>query len=502
MSDNFPVAFIVLAILSAAIAGTVIATSNFILIGLVVGLFVGAFLWHKLIWSIWLVLFLGLLVTGLVPLWYPTLEHLNWAASLLGLLLLTKVVIHFMTTMKKSRTPAFFWIAFVFLLYSLIISMLQWYSASEFAGAVKRYFQVWGLLFALVWLTIPPADIKRFQNFMLLTALIQLPFAAYELAVMVPLRRSLAASNPGLNAIDIVSGTFGGTLLGGGANAEMATFLMIVFAFLLSRYREGLISGKRIFFVSIPVLLPLFMGETKIVVIFFPILLFGLYGRQLLKNPAKAMLPLLIGVMLTALMGYVYATVYIGLPIQTVIDNALKYNLYNEGYGGNLLNRTSVLSFWWQKNSVDPIHLLFGHGLGSAHAGGGLVIPGHIDLHYSGYGIGLTAASELLWETGAIGFCLFLAIIFLAWQHAGVLLSAVKDRYARADIAVIRAVLPIFGAYLFYRNAMLETMSFQIVFMCLLGYLAVLSRWTIPAMPHVISNPVTSSGMNSSTAAP
>jgi hypothetical protein len=97
-------------------------------------------------------------------------------------------------------------------------------------------------------------------------------------------------------------------------------------------------------------------------------------------------------------------------------------------------------------------------------------------MRFPGYGIDLTAASSLLWDVGALGFALFLSILVLAWRAAGRLRRDTADALVRADAAAIQAALPLFGFYLFYRGALLETLSFQIVFATILGYLAWLHR--------------------------
>jgi hypothetical protein len=292
------------------------------------------------------------------------------------------------------------------------------------------------------------------------------------------MRKAMVASIKGLVPVDIIAGTFGGELLGGGNNAEMATFLIIVLAFLLSRWRAGLLTTKKLIYLCIPTLSPLFLGETKIVVIFLPIMFFGLYGSELIRKPAQGLTALLIGTILTLLAGYVYVELIIQKTLHEVIQETLLYNLYSQGYGNNFLNRTTVITFWWKQNVIDPAHLLFGHGLGSAHPGGTSLLSGHIDQHYLGYGIGLTSASLLLWETGLLGFALFTSIIIYAWLNANSQLRKATDPLQQADLAAIRSVIPLFFIYLFYRNALLETLTFQIVFALLLGYLAYMNKYS------------------------
>jgi len=118
---------------------------------------------------------------------------------------------------------------------------------------------------------------------------------------------------------------------------------------------------------------------------------------------------------------------------------------------------------------------VFGNGLGSAQASS-TIMPGHVAQRYPGYGVGLTAASTLLWETGVVGFGLFIAVLALAWRCASRLRRFSADPAIRADASAIQAALAMFAFYLFYRATLLDTLTFQIVFATLLGYLAWLHR--------------------------
>ena len=66
---------------------------------------------------------------------------------------------------------------------------------------------------------------------------LQLPFAFYELIYIVPIRERI----PGLVPVDAVAGTFGTSCTGGGVNAGMAVFLIIVLGFLIARHRARLL---------------------------------------------------------------------------------------------------------------------------------------------------------------------------------------------------------------------------------------------------------------------
>ncbi|ODU51044.1 MAG: hypothetical protein ABS92_01110 [Thiobacillus sp. SCN 63-374] len=464
--------FLVIAVL-AVFFGLVAVTANIIIVALAAGLLLGTMLLAMPIWSIWIVFFAGLMVVGVLPLWVDFLAAKSvWAVSLLGFLLFLGAIYRVLTTPGlASRTPLFLWVAFGFLAFCVVNSLAQWHSAGEFLGGFKRYFQAWGLMFALAWTVRDGTHMDRWKKFLLIVALTQFPFALYELLVFVPKREALAMSIPGLVPIDVVAGTFGANLYTGGANAEMATFLIIVLAYLLAQTREKTLPRKYLALLSLPVLAPLFMGETKVVVILLPLMFVVLYRRELIARPHYGVVGLLIGALLTAAAGAFYLSLSKKTLDQEIADT-LAYNVYEKGYGNYALNRTSVLTFWAEEQGLrNPISFAMGNGLGSAQTSASFV-PGHIAERYPGYGIGLTAASTLLWETGIFGSGLFLATLWLAWRCAARLRRIAGDPAVRGDAATIQVALAIFGFYLFYRPSLLDTLTFQLVFAALLGYLA------------------------------
>lgn len=471
------VGFFLVVVTLAVFFGLVAVTANTIIVALAAGLLIGLLLLARPIWSIWLILVAGILIVGVLPLWLDVLTAKSvWGVSLLGFVLFLGAASKFLTTPGLARTtPSFIWVAVTFIAFVIINSLAQWYSAGEFLGGLKRYFQVWGLIFAMAWIVTDRAHFHNWKRFLLIAALMQLPFAIYELLVLVPKREALVTSLPGLVPIDVVAGTFGASLYTGGANAEMATFLIIIFAFLLAHSREKLLSRKYLVLLTLPILAPLFMGDTKVVVVLLPLMFLVLFRREFIARPHYGVIGLIIGSLLTVAAGYTYLALS-KKGLDEFVADTLNYNVYEGGYGSYALNRTTVLSFWAeQQGAKDPVSFLFGNGLGSAQASS-TIVPGHVAMRYRGYGIGLTAASTLLWETGVFGFGLFVTVLALAWRCAGRLRRFSGDPAVRADASAIQAALAIFAFYLFYRATILDTLTFQTVFAALLGYLAWLHR--------------------------
>ena len=455
----------------AVFFGLLASTANPIFVGVAVALLLGAMLLTKSTWNIWLVLGLGLLVVGVLPIWVEGIaSKAVWGVSALALVLMLRAFAQPLTVPGTTRhTPAFVWLALAFLLYTVLNTL--WQPASAYAGfsGFKRYFQVTGLLFALAWLPVGEREIARWRKFLVVVALFQLPWAVYELVKLVPIREGFRYAYPGLVPIDVVAGTFGANMHSGGANAEMATFLIVVLAFMLARLRERSLTLGRLLTLAPFILAPLFIGETKVVVVLLPLMFVTLYRRELLARPHLALAGLMLGALLTVAAGFAYVEIT-KKPLDRLVDETLSYNVYEKGYGGYALNRTTALTFWVKQQGLDdPAGALLGHGLGAAQDATG----GEIARRYPGYGISLTAASTLLWEQGALGMAMFLAMLAFAWRAAGRLRRAeAAPPWARADAAAIQVALPLFVFYLAYRTALLEGLPFQIIFWGLLGYLA------------------------------
>lgn len=197
-----------------------------------------------------------------------------------------------------------------------------------------------------------------------------------------------------------------------------------------------------------------------------------LYRRQIIARPLYGLAGVIFGVLLAGASGLFYLSLS-ERHVDDQIKDILDYNVRDKGYAQYHLNRTTVLTFWAQQQGThNPVSFVLGNGLGSAHNQAG----GHVAMRYPNHGIGLTGASNLLWDVGIFGVGLFGAIFVLAWRTAGRLQHKLVNPIVRADAAAIQAALALFAVYLFFRSSLLENLSFQIVFVVLLGYLARLHR--------------------------
>ncbi|MDO9215148.1 MAG: hypothetical protein Q7U23_15120 [Methylococcales bacterium] len=453
--------------------GKLATTADPMVIGMGVSSFVGIALLRKPEWNVELVIVLGLFA-GLMPLFFDALAvKAVWGVAILGFMLLFGALYRLITTSRLIKsTPLFIWVALLFFIYSLVDSVIQLYSAKELVGGFKRYYQVWGLMFGLCWIDFDKKHIEQWRKTVLIICLLQVPFCLYELFVVVPSLEGLVESRPELVPIDVVAGSFGASKLGGGNSAEMAIALIIMFGFLLSRYKSNIMTGKELFTVSLVLLAPLAMGETKIIIIFFPMMFSTLYRKELISRPHYLIAALVFGGLFTVVAVGVNMMVT-KMTLDQLIFDTLRYNVYEVGYGGLYLNRTTVLTFWAQHQGLaDPISFLFGNGLGSAQSGSGTSLGGHLDTRFLNYGIGFTGAGLLLWELGVFGVALFLLMMVMAWRCANQLIAQSVDPIVRADALAIQAGLLLFSFYPLYLGALFSEFGFQVIFTFMLGYLA------------------------------
>jgi len=449
--------------------GLLAVTANPVLIGLGAGLVLGPILLALPELTVWIILTIGLLMGVLSA--NPQFSKVTWIVSILSMLLLLPSLINLLWS-RQRRAPAYMLIALLFMFYAVIVSLVQWYSLAEFVAGFKRYFQMFGLMLALTLITFTPQSFARWWKFLLVVALLQLPFALYELLVLVPQRGGLGLSS---YTTDVVAGTFGANMQGGSPNSVMVIFLLIAIAFLVTRWREGIVDRKYFLLLFLIFLLPIGMGETKIALVMLPLVGLMLIRKELFHAPLRY-LPAFLGILLlTMLLGYLYVVVMMQSNPIDVIESTLEYNIGSRGYSeSQYLNRWTSITFWFAEQGLgDPVGFLFGNGLGSSYTSNG-ALAGHLGLRYLNYGINLTAASTLLWDTGVVGLLMFIGVFVSAWMAAGQLVSHAADPIVRADAAAIQATVPLFLLSIVYSDSIVNLLAMELIYASLLGYLGYL----------------------------
>lgn len=467
------------ACLLAILTGLIATTASPIAIGLFAGSIAGIALLGYPTLCLWLVLVGTLVIGGLIAQFAPALAKANWLFSMLGFLLLLSAMGIAITRRSSDRphVPWWGWFGLSLPLYAVLVAVINQVPTLEFLAGFKRYFQYWGVFACLALVMLKGSTYRSIVRFLVALALVQVFFAAYQRVFVVPQRIGMGG---GVVAIDAVSGTFESSFTGGGSSSVLVFFLLIVFAFELRLWLDGGSSGPRALVASILLLMPLALGETKVVVAFLPTVLVCALLLDFKPHPVRALLLLVAGAAATVALAFLYLllSAKAGQSWQTVIDNVIAYNFGSVGYhSASGMNRSTVLSFWWSQQGVgDPLGFLFGHGPGASYSGDGSLVPGTLALRYPGLAIGFTTLSALLWDLGVLGMVVFVVFNLAAVLAIGRAALRLPSGVSRSLAVAVLAGLLMNLVLCFMGNSATALPSHATLYALLLGAAVLISR--------------------------
>lgn len=470
-----------LALMVAPLLGMLAGTGNLVLAAGAIGLLLVLVLMTQPVVSIWAILVVPLALSGFLALAGGLASKATWVPAILSMILLLPSMV---ILLWERKAPAYVWWALVFMTYAVLVTVVEGVSPKQLLAGFKRYFQGYGLMFALAVLSFAAVQVRRWRTFFVWLAFAQLPMCLFQLLVLVPLRGGLAA---GGESTDVVAGTFGGSLVGGSNNSDLVLFQLTALAFLLALAKEGVLPRKGAWWKFLVVAAPLAMGESKIVLVMLPMCVAMVYLEGLLRNPLRSLVVGALTAVVTLALAQLYAQVLMGSSLDEVVTDTIRYNFQDVGYGQYLLNRWTALEFWWANHSLTNLQtLLFGHGLSASYTSAITAESGHIGARYPGLGIDLTAATTLLWDLGVVGLFLWLLVLVLAFIKASQLSRVAASPQVRAEALALRASMALFLLYLVYNNSAVNLVTTEVIFAALLGYLAILDRNHVQAtaLPH------------------
>ncbi|MFZ9406105.1 MAG: hypothetical protein ACO26U_03320 [Burkholderiaceae bacterium] len=484
-------------VFTAFVIAMVLASGDLILIGLVLGGVAGLLLMDRPVVTLGIVLIGVLAVAGPLVMHWPQTARLPWMLALLGVLLMVSAVLHGTlarhVTEVRAPWPGFAVAATASLAFAVLGAAIGEGSMAQGVAGLKRQYAYGGVFLAWLILPLQWRHVRLLFWALLAIALLQLPLAIYQRWVLMPRRLNLP---DGVVPVDIVAGSFEGSLTGGANNNVMAFFLVLMLAALTALRREGLIRPLYFWPLTAWLSVPLLLGETKMVVLFLPLAMAIVHADLIRARPGRFMLGAAAMLLACAALLYNYVALQVGedrsgMSLQARLEQNLEYNLGDRGYyGGASLNRSNVVGFWWSRHGLQDLSgTLFGHGIGSAHGSRGTERLGHMDRRYPGYAIGLTAVAVHLWEQGLIGVALVLGSIMGAWRVATRLTrraAAGLDRALTRTLAAGAALLiPIWLAL----EAWVLAPSLQVLIALILGLTAWRARLSDTALTGLTRAP-------------
>ncbi len=464
-------------LLVAVASGAIIASENLVLMALAGGALFSAVLLSAPAIAIWMVLIGTLVITGPLVFNFPQLDRVPWLFSVLGIFLMVAAFLHGGLNRRHGRgpVPAFVIVGVVFFLYGVATILWSEATMTETAQGARRFFQYWGMMFALALVLIDDRTVRRIALFIFFLSLVQWPLTLYQRFVVHPtlLYRDV---------FDSIVGTFEVPWTGlGGSSGVLAFLQVVIVGAIAAGYREGLLRTPTMLLAALAALLPLALGEVNIMFIWLPMALGAVFLDQIRRRPAA----FLSGAAAFATVMAVFGAVYLVMQqahtgpresIEQRLRNIYEYNLGNEGYGNRTnLNRSNVVPYWVRTHGMnDPVATAFGHGLGSSFTGGEQRTA--LRLKHSDRSIDLTAIAAVLWDFGVVGAALFLGFLAFAWRSAYRLTLVARAGFDRALARTLFASTTVLFSMAFYNNAMLITASQQVLAMVTFGLVAWMER--------------------------
>jgi hypothetical protein len=433
---------------------------------------------------LWFVLIGALVVTGVAQLYLPGSRIVRYVVPLASLALL----MHWWLDGVSGRArpldepvPAPVAWGLLFVVLALVSSLLNMESPAIRLLGLKNYFQMWGLFLGVALLRWDGGLSRNLAQGALLLALLQLPFALHQYVYLVPRRVGLG---DGIVPVDVVAGTFGAERLGGGANAVLAAYLVIVAAGLLAFWKNGLVGGATALALAVLVLTPLLVNQAKIAALYLPLAFLVVFRRDVVARPLRFLAAALgtalaLAVLLTALAlnnpsgrDHTWSELVADTVARQTASVEERRGQYNE------LTRITAVTFWVREHVDAPaLQTLFGHGPGASFEFRGNVVDTADTLawrRYPGLRIGYTGVSALLWDTGLLGLAAVLGMFASAFVMAGRLANASRasDPRRAALLDAAQAAVAILALSLAHKDFFVVNLPYQALTLLVFGYVA------------------------------
>jgi hypothetical protein len=366
---------------------------------------------------------------------------------------------------KKKLSPLSWPIAFYFI-FMAISAAVNGNPPLQLLIGAKLYVFVWGTFFLLVVSSVCSQDFERMWWGLLVTAVLQLPFALYQRFVEVPSRVYAG----GITALDAIVGTFPGGE-GGGSSGALATFLVFSMALAVSLMRNKLLGQTKGYLVIFASLITIALGEVKVVIILFPLAYLILNRMEVVRRPLQFVA---LGITVVSILGgilllYQSQTNVAERNRGTLaehIEASFGYivDVDNIRYDNGEVGRVAGLYLWYRNPHQTPQSVLFGYG--PAASQDSTVQRGEVARRYLPLIVNSTTAAGMLWDIGVLGFASFIALLVVAFFEALKLYNClhipVFHRSVLESCAVLFAVI---GVTLVYNNDMLITAPLQLLFL-------------------------------------
>lgn len=486
LTKNVPGMVTVLVI--SILLGVMIATESYLLLAVIISL---PILFSMVKWPEYALLMTvigAVLIPGIIELYLPQLVLIRWIFPIVSVVVSISVTLKYYFNGRDGCIGSFgkkiIVFALMFFMSSIFSSVVNSGFSINTVSGMKGYLQAWPIMFSFGLIFYNKCKIiKLFYKVLIGVGLIQIPIALHQFFFIVPMRMTTKLAEAGVVAIDVVAGTFGASLWGGGRSTTLGLFQILVITLVLLRYKDGLLSKwKSIFLVGL-LLIPILISEIKVFPFLLLIMAMVLYRDYIRNFPLRAF-GYATGLITVCIFLFMinfflpYAKGQQAATLSSYIDEAVGYNFGNKGYGNSVLNRSTVYPFWIRENidRGDILHSLIGYGAGATNSTPSVEVNSVLLKSYAGYTIGLTSISTLLWECGIVGTSAILVMFLMAIRGSYKLASSACDSDVRRLANFLLVGFSIFLLSLVHVNYFAFDLSYQTVLYLMLGMVIWLER--------------------------
>jgi hypothetical protein len=402
-----------------------------------------------------------------------------WIPYGIGLLLFIKLALLNANREKGQGVSSLFVFAILSIVSALMAYAVNLSPIFQALAGGKNLLALWSVFFIIAAGFVSQETVARIWKLFFWVLLFQVPLVLYQYFVVAPSRTTFGITVGGVEW-DAIIGGFGGNPEGGGASGVLAYFACLMVALAIAGYRHRVVGKMKLFITLAAAALCLALAEVKVAIVLLPVALLAILMPDARKRPWV----LIIGVPVALVIGFSVLVAYERFHYRTaasqvstpaeILEKAFGYSIdpHLINYRTGEMGRTAALIHWWDEVMMrDAFHAVLGHGPGASR-GRSIVGAGEAAKNYP-FLIDRSAATQLLWDTGLLGFLSYFLALLVGTIHAARL--SVRPGLSNQEATLLKATtagLAMSLIMLFYGRDLLEVPALSLLVMMMLGQVA------------------------------
>jgi hypothetical protein len=405
--------------LLACITSLVIFSANIYFIAVFLGIVLSIISLVKIESAIWLILINVFILSSFVKFYLPSIgTKIIWITDLVLLILFLRILFDLLrqkVDILKDKINLLILILFFLGIFSAIFNHEP---RLPLLCGIRNYFKYIPLYFAMRYFGFKFDFIKKIFGFLIGISLINIPVSLFQLLKY--------------HEFDSVGGVFSY-----GGSGELCVYQILIMGSILLLLKHRIVKRRILFFLSLFILAPIFINETKAIFIFLPIALIYIYREFIFSKFTHTIAIVFVTIIMLFSFSLVYSRIVKDFSFEETFSIKHLYDyLYKMPYFSNerslneaSLNRLSSLEFAYKNISHNAFNLLFGVGPGNASFS---QLANGVGDYYNKFfylKIDLIFLSRLLWEYGIVGLALFFWLLSFLWKQAVFLQKIISDQH-------------------------------------------------------------------------